>query len=345
MKNMHTLIAASLVCVTMGGGAWAQEPYVIKFSADSSSAGDVCQNIIPEWSNAVETASEGRIKVETFCDGTMSKMGDTVDRVASGVAQAGWDLAFAYGARFGVLNVIGLPGLYEDPELASGALWNYYNADTGGLKSTLESQGVKMIWLQAVPNVSFFFTDKLDDNTNLNGRKIAAGNPTRAFMVTEHGGVPIRLGVPDYYNGLSRGVVDATMTTVGAIASYKIDEITDYYLFGSFGGGYTIGVMSLDFYNGLPDDLKKVIDDASGYDFSRWTGKHIFDFETAYMRDEMLTKPGREQHFLTEEELKSWQPTFEAARNAWIEQTENGDVYADSIVGLLAAEAEKHAKN
>lgn len=342
MTSIAQLAALTVVTAILGTGSWAQETFTIKFSADSSSSGDVCQNIIPPWKEAIETSSDGRLKVEVFCDGVLGKMGDTVDRVSSGIAQAGWDLPFAYGARFGALNVIGLPGLYEDTELASGALWKFYESDPQGVKSALEAEGVKLIWTQAVPNSSLFMTEKLEDNLDLDGAKIAIGTQTRALMVDAHGGVPIRVGVPDYYNSLSRGVVDGTWTTTAAIASYHVDEITDYYLFGPFGGGYTFAFMNLDFYNSLPDDLKAVIDAASGYERSRATGRHIFDFEEAYMRDTMLAREGTEQHFLTEEEQAAWEPTFEAARNSWVEATEGGEALLSALSEILESEATMH---
>ena len=332
------ILAAGVIAIGCAGTALAQDTVVLTFAADSPTRGNVCTGYMDVWAARVEKESNGRLKIDMKCDGVLGKVGDSVDRVAAGVADIAWDLPFAYGARFAGLGVVGVPGLYDDPEIAAGALWNLYEKGESG---TEFGNGVKLLWVQAVPNTAYYLESKPDSVTSLAGQKIAMGSKQRAVMVQTMGGTPIQLAPPEYYQAMQKGAATGAQSTVGAIAAYKLQELLHYYIYGPFGGGFTFIVMNQAKYDALPDDLKKVIDDNSGYEMSRQSAVFLRDYEAKFMDEEMLTVPGNEQVFLTPEQTETWKPAFDAAAASWVEGVPDGQKVLEAFKAELAAETAK----
>ena len=334
MKLAKGVAVATLAFGLMSGAAIAQE-FTFRIAAASPSSGNVCNGLIDVWAEKVKEESGGRIDYELFCDGKLTKFGDAVDRVASGVADLAWEAPAAYGDRFAGINVVGLPGMYTDMEGASGALWNAY--ESGKLGKIDE---VKVIWFQAAANNTFWLKEKPASHKNVEGLKVGLGSKIRASVVDGGGGVPIFLKVPEYYQSVAKGTANGVMTTGGAVEAYSINEVTNYYMEGPFGAGTIFFVMNNDVYNSLPDDLKKVIDNNTGYEWSRWTSKYLFDIEEKAMA-RFLEREGTERYKLTAEEAAAWQPAFDAAIKNYIESNADGEQYVEAFKSALEADKVK----
>lgn len=330
MNNLKTLGLCSVLALgATASTAQADAEVTIRIAAGAASAGNVCKGYLDVWGEKIKAASDGRIDYELYCDGTLAKMGDAVNRVEQGVADMAWDVPAAYGGRFAGLNVIGVPGLYEDPEIAGAALWNTF--ESGALGPSSE---VKVMWIQSVNNNSYFMTKALDDYTDFDGAKIGMGSQMRAKVIETMGGVPIAIKVPEYYQAMSKGTVQGLMTTAGAIFDFGIEALLTEVYEGNFGGGLTFVVMNNDFYNDMPDDLRQIIDEHSGLDMTKWASAYLRDRE----HTEMAALPGVNIRPATPDELQAFEPAFAAARDVYLA--------SDSAnAGYLAAFEAELAKN
>nr|WP_172690443.1 TRAP transporter substrate-binding protein DctP [Agrobacterium deltaense]ASK48468.1 hypothetical protein [Agrobacterium deltaense] len=332
------ILSASILAAGLCTGALAEEPVTLRIAVDSPTRGNVCTGYVDVWAAKIEAESKGRIKTELVCDGLLGKVGDSINRVAAGVADVAWDLPLSYGARFAPLGVVGVPGLYDDPEIAAGALWNLYAS--GKIRLDVGS-GIKLLWVQGVPNTAYYLVKAPSSLTSLSGLKIAMGSKQRAMTISAMGGTPIQLTPPEYYQAISKGAADGVQSTTGAVGSYKLEELLHHYVYGPFGGGFTIMVMNQAKYDSLPADLKKVIDDNSGYTMSRWSAAFLRDWEDNYLKTNMLSKPGNKQVFLTPEQLKAWQPAFEAVAKSWAESVPDGANIIQAFKAEYLAETKK----
>lgn len=331
--SMSRLMAATTVMLGLWSTQGAAQEFIMRIGADSPTAGNVCTGYLDVWAEKIKAESGGRIGYEMHCDGMMGKVGESVNRVASGVLDVTWDLPAAYGDRFAGLSGIGVPGLYSDPEVGSGALWNAYASGVLG-----EEKEVRVIWLQVVENNTYFLKEKPADPASIAGIKIAMGSKVRAAVVEAAGGVPVALKSSEYYQAVSKGSVDGVMTTAGLIDAYSLQELTNYFMQGPFGGGMTFTVMSNSFYDSLPDDLKAVIDANTGYDTSRWAAAYLRDYEAAKL-EEWLKLPGKEAYRLNEAEVAAWAPAFAAGEAAWVATIPDGATKLAAIRAAIAAEA------
>lgn len=332
--NLFTKLGGTvaLMLATSASIATAEAEFTMRIAAGASSAGNVCNNYLDSWAKEVGEKSGGRIEFKLYCDGTLAKMGDAVNRVQAGVADVAWDVPAAYGARFAGLNVVGVPGLYTDPEPTSGALWKTYKTGVLG-----EISDVKVLWLQVVNNNSWFMRKPLESYIKLDNAKFGMGSLIRAREIETMGGVPVALKVPEYYQAMSKGLIDGIMTTAGAIFDFGIEELLEEVYHAPFGGGITFVVMNNDFYNSLPDDLKVVIDETTGYERSKWA--------SAYLREEEASKldslKGVSNRHATDEEIAALQPAFAAGRAAYLESAPENAGYLAAIEAALAVELGK----
>lgn len=335
--KFNILAAASVICAGMAAmPALAKDATTLRFSMPNPSAATICKDVAVAWGAKVEADSDGTLKIDVKCDSVLSKVGDTFDRVSSGVADIGWDLPSRYGKRFASFNAVGVPGLYSDPQKMAGALWNVYDAQKIGPDS--EMQNLKVLWFNVAPNGGLFMKGKLDSHTDLAGAKVAVGNSIRAAMIKEMGGVPLSLSVREYYQSISKGAAQGTMTSAGAVAALKIDEVTDYFVTGPFGGGLTFFVMNKDKYDTLSDVQKAAIDKNSGYDMSRMSTEIVTASGNAKIAKRVEAKGDTTVVALTDDEVAAWTPAFEKATKGWVDANPDAAPSLTALVDALKAE-------
>ncbi|MCB1419384.1 MAG: TRAP transporter substrate-binding protein DctP [Notoacmeibacter sp.] len=329
MNAIGKVCGATILAMMAGTAMATAAEFTMRMAAGASSTGNICNNYLDAWGEKIKEASGGRIDYTLTCDGKLAKMGDAVNRVQQGVADVAWDVPAFYGARFAGFNVIGVPGLYNDPEPASGALWKAF--ETGALGKV---DDVKVLWVQVVNNVSFFMSEPLADYTALNGTKIGMGSQIRARVLEGLGGVPVSLKVPEYYQAMQKGAVTGLMTTAGAIFDFGVNDLIKEVYDAPFGGGLTFVVMNNDFYNKLPDDLKKVIDDNTGYGASRWAAQYLRDEEASKIAGMKSIKVRK----ATDEELDKMKDGIMAGRTTYLEGAPENKGYLEALEKALAAE-------
>ena len=329
-KTIERAFCTAVIALLATGMGNAAE-FTMTIGTGAASNGNICDGYIDVWAEKIKQESGGRIDYELYCDGTLAKFGDGVARVAAGIADVTWDHPAAYGARFAGINTIGVPNLYSDSVVAAGALWNAYESGALG-----KDENIKIIAFQPPENNALWTSKPMADPAVPEGMKFGMGSQMRAIVLDNMGVVPVSLRVFEYYQGLSKGAVDGLMTTAGAIFDFKIEElITDVYL-GSFGGGTSFVVMSQEFYDGLPDDLKKVIDQNSGYQASRDAAAYLKKSER-----ELVAGTSIAVHELSDEQMANWVPALQAAREYFISQSEENKSYLETLEAAIAAEEAK----
>jgi TRAP-type transport system periplasmic protein len=329
-KATKYLFATSMLLAAATASAKAQD-YTMRIAVGASSKDFVCTDWFPAWGEKIKAESKGRINYQLFCDGTLGKMGDTVTRVEQGVGEVGWDIPLVYGQRFASFGLIGLPNLYDQPSAAAGAMWNTFQS--GGIPPI---KGLKLIAVQAFDNVSLWTTKEVPDISKLNGMKIGMGSKERSVMLQTMGGIPLALRVPEYYQSLAKGVADGVLTTDTTIFDFKMTELEKHNYRARFGGGVAIVVMNQQWYDALPDDLKKVIDQNSGLEASRTMSEGISKIARSALKT-AEDKKAVAVHKLTDAELKAWLPAFNAATKSWTDAQPDGEKYLEAFKKELAS--------
>jgi TRAP-type C4-dicarboxylate transport system substrate-binding protein len=147
------------------------------------------------------------------------------------------------------------------------------------------------------------------------------------LLLEQLGATPIGMPVPQFPEALSKGVVDGGVITWEMSPSLKLNELTDSHT--DVAGDqalynlYFIWAMNKDVYNGMPDDLRAIIDANSGMMASMWAGR-AHDTGDIVGRD-LMAADGNEIAELSEAETARIMELGDDVTAAWIvEMNEKG---------------------
>src|SRR5690606_35158063 len=190
-----------------------------------------------------------------------------------GVADIIWTVNGYTPGRFPRSEVFELPFMMTNAEATSRAYWDLFEKE---MKDT-EFADVHIIgtWVHG-PGV-IHSSKPVRTTADLAGLKVRA--PTRVItgMLEQLGATAVGMPVPAVPEALSKGVIDGCVIPWEVTPSLKVSELVRNHT--EFGGDHAIYTtafvlaMNKARYESLPDDLKKVIDDNSGQEFSAFAGR------------------------------------------------------------------------
>ncbi len=271
-------LTATLFGLTLASAATAQqaEPEVtLRFQHFVSPASANPTHFMQPWAEAIEEQSNGRIAVEIY---PFMQLGgaapDQYDLIRDGVVDGGWVIPGYQAGRFPEAEALELPFMTtKSAEEASRAAWTFTQdllmddfADVHIVAVHMHGRG--LIHLQAPP---------IEALSDFNGLRLRGPSRAATLLLERLGATPVGMPVPAFPEALSRGVVDGGVITWEQAPSLRLDELTeshtdvagDHSLYNL----YFLWAMNRDSYEGLPPDLRAVIDANSGLMASAWAGR------------------------------------------------------------------------
>ena len=298
---------------------------------------------IKPWADAVTAESNGRIKVEIFAAMALGgRPPQLYDQVKDGVADVVWTLPGYTAGRFPKSEVFELPFMAASATATAQATQEFYEKHLRD-----EFKDVHVLVMHAHAPGSFFTVSKpimaVDD---LKGLKIRA--PTRIIneALKALGATPVGMPVPELPQALSRGVVDGATIPFEVALPLKAHEMVKHVTeIPGARGFYTsvfIYAMNKAKYDGLPADLKKVIDANSGMALARKVGKVWDEVEIPGREAAMAAKV--QFHKMPAAEIAKMQAATQPVIDAWIKDMDgkgaNGKMLVDDARAMIA----KYAK-
>ncbi|MEL6952992.1 MAG: TRAP transporter substrate-binding protein [Pseudomonadota bacterium] len=227
------------------------------------------------WADAIEEQSGGRIAVELY---PFMQLGGSApnqyDLIRDGAIDGGWVIPGYQPGRFPEAEALELPFMSpKSAEQASIAAWEFTQehlmddfADVHVIAAHMHGPGLVHLNGPAI--------DELDD---FDGISLRGPSRPATLLLEELGATPVGMPVPAFPEALARGVVDGGVITWEMAPSLRLDELaqshTDVAGDRSMYNLYFIWAMNRDVYEGLPEDLRAVIDANSGLMASAWAGR------------------------------------------------------------------------
>jgi TRAP-type C4-dicarboxylate transport system substrate-binding protein len=336
-RKITGLIAAAAL-VAAAGTAMAQEVTlkVHHFLPPSSNAH---ANLIVPWCDKIAKESNHTLKCQIY---PAMQLGGTppqlFDQAKDGVADIVWTLPTYQAGRFTKSEVFELPFLTKNATTASPALWEYVQ------KNALdEFKGTKLIFMHMHDGAVFHF-GKVGPKTleELKGLKVRAPSRLGSKMIEALGMIPVQMPAPAVSEAISKGVVDGANIPWEVVTPFKLQEITKFHVevpagMAKPGNSIFIFAMNQAKYDSLPADLKKVIDNNSGLETSKWAGK-IFDGPEGPAR-KISQERGNTFITITPAEYARWKKATDLVDDAWMKEAAakgaNGKALYDEAVALL----------
>ncbi|MEI2388108.1 TRAP transporter substrate-binding protein [Breoghania sp. JC706] len=306
---------------------------------------DIPAKVLKPWADKIEAESGGRIKVQHFPAMQLGgKPPALYDQVKDGVVELTWTLSGYAPGRFAKSETFELPFMTaQSAEATSAAAWEFYEkhlrdeyADTHVLAVHVHGPGVLHMRGKAVT--------KLED---IKGKRLRGPSRIVNDLLARLGASPVGMPVTAAPEALSKGVIDGTVIPWEVTRPLRITELVDSHTeFAGPRGLYTaffVFAMNKDAYDGLPDDLKKVIDDNSGLELSRQFGR-VMDEGDAHGR-ELAVKRGNEIVTLDPEEVGRWKTASEPVVADWVKAMDgkgfDGQALIDDARSMIAKYADQ----
>jgi TRAP-type C4-dicarboxylate transport system substrate-binding protein len=265
-------LALGVAIASMPVTALAQE-VVLKLHQFLPAQANVPRLVLDVWADKVQKDSGGRIKIERFAAMQLGgKPPELYDQAKDGLADIIWTVNGYTPGRFPRSEVFELPFMMTNAEAVSRAYWDMF---VKHMKDT-EFAETKIIGTWVHGPGMFHTKNPVKTPDDLKGMKIRGGSRVINNLLEKVGAQPVGLPVTGVPEALSKGVIDGTTIPWEVTTALKVPELVKNHTEFSGKALYTITfvlAMNKAKYDSLPADLKKVIDENSGQEFSAFAGK------------------------------------------------------------------------
>jgi TRAP-type C4-dicarboxylate transport system substrate-binding protein len=337
-RTMMGVAAAALAVGMSATGAFAQE-VTLRLHQFLPPQANVPKQVLDVWADKVEADSGDRIKIERY---PSMQLGGTppelMDQAIDGVADIVWTVVGYTPGRYPSTEVFELPFMVNDARAASSAYWQMFEKH---MKDT-EFKDVHILgtW---VHGPGLLHTNKeVRTPADMQGLKIRGGSRLVNQLLETTGATPVGMPVPAIPEGLSKGVIDGTTIPWEVTTALKVPELVKNHTEFSGSALYTLTfvlAMNKDKYESLPDDLKKVVDDNSGLEFSIFAGGTQSDADGPARK--IAADLGNNIVTLSDEETQVWRDAAQPIYDSWVADMDSkgvdGQALIDEARGLMDA--------
>lgn len=250
-------LAAATLSTALTGAACARDVTQLRLS-HWVPAGHPMARYLDEWARKLETASDGRLRIDVFPGGQLGPVTDHYDLVRRGVVDIGWILHGATSDRFPLTGLIDIPftvdsalhgtRVLNDPELRERFL-------------DPEHRGLKVLYLFTHHPAQIHTAERaVRTPADLAGLRIRFPSATAKAFLDQLGADSVGLPPSSIAEALQRKVIDGVMIDYGgAGVTYRLGGLVRHVAeVNAYVTSFAI-VMNPRTWDGLPEDLQALI--------------------------------------------------------------------------------------
>lgn len=256
------LLVAAVIAVAAVPAFAAKAKYVLKVGyilPETQSDHIIMRDV---FKKDVETLSEGQIAVELYPNAQLGGDRELIESVQLGTVEMAIPATSAIAGFERRFQVFDLPFLFKSKEKAFEVL----DGDLGRkLNELLPPLG--MVNLGYAENGFRHVTNNrrpIHTPEDLKGLKLRTmENPLHMSFFKLLGANPTPMNFGELYTALQQGIVDAQENPVVLVYTSKFFEVQKYYSLTGHVFSATMLVTNKNFLDSLPDDLRKIVEDAA----------------------------------------------------------------------------------
>lgn len=297
--------------------------------------------VLEPWKKQVEAASGGRIAIEIFPAMQLGgKPPQLIDQARDGVVDIVWALPSYTPGRYPTAAVFELPFMVSTAAGTTMAVQEFYEkhmraefSDVHPLMFHVHARGV-------------IHTKKpVEKIADLAGLKVRAPSRSIGKALETMGATPVFMPVPALPEALSKGVVDGAVIPWEITIPLKVSELVDNHLVipGPRGLYTSVFVLAMNKakYEGMPADLRKVLDDNSGLHMAEWVGKVWDEIEAPGLAKAKTSGTVRE---LSPAQVEKMREITASVRGDWIAEMNAAGKDGAALLKDASALIDKYSK-
>lgn len=269
-----------------------------------------------DWAESVQTASDGRIRVDVFPAQTLGRAQAGYDNARTGIAEITWTVQGYTANRFPLSQIVELPGLFDTAEEGSCAFQKLY--DSGVLDAEYEETQVLFVHVHGPGHLHTRdrAVTRLDD---LRGLRIRQPTAVIGRMLSELGAEPVGMPAPQIYESTQRGVIDGFLLPWEAVEGFRVHEVADQHTEVGLYALAFVTTMNRAAYQRLPEDLRRVIDAHSGLDWALIAGR---GYDTGDVSGRALAESTGAINRIDPDDRANWEAAAERAAESYLADLE-----------------------
>lgn len=271
------------------------------------------QLIVP-WMNRVEELTEGRVAFEYFPAESLARLRDLLDAARNRIADITYAPPLQISERLPLSGVVALPGVSGNAAQKSAA----YQQLVDDILAAEEFAREDVVPLMAVTVAGYEFNmigPRLETAESLTGKRMRSSGGLQENTVSALGGLPINISAPEVYAALQRSTVDGTITPLASVQPWGFHEVLKSITTNADLGTFPITyVINADVWNGLPEDVKAAMRQAS-LELNATFGAYV-DEQTAVAERE-LRELGIDLYELPDDILEEFRKRTVAVGEDW----------------------------
>lgn len=307
--NRKIFLSACLVAMFVLGvssSGYGQSSKVIKLKYSTYFAVTHSNSVLAaEFCKEIEKRTKGRVEMMFYAGGTLTTATKIFQGVISGISDVGMSNISYNRGRFPVIELLDLPLGFP-----SGYVNTHVVNDFNEKFKPKELDKVHVLYLHACgPNALYTLKKPVRTLEDMRGLKVASRGRI-ADIVKGLGGTPVGTDIADYYEGMTRGVIDGAFNPMNTLKDWKLGEIVKYATAPwKVGSMYTFYVvMNKEKWNSLPADIKQVFNEVS----AEWTEKTALSWNQIEINGaNFLKKHGGQIIALSDQETVKWQKALQ----------------------------------
>ena len=299
--------------------------------------------ILDVWADKVEADSDGRIKVERYPSMQLGgKPPELIDQAVDGVADIVWAVNGFTPGRFPRTEVFELPFMISDSRAASAAYWQMFERHM----ADADFADVKVLGTRVHGPGMLHTSEPVTQPSDLQGMKIRGGSRMVNQLLELVGATPVGLPVTAIPESLSKGVIDGTTIPWEVTTALKVPELVQNHTEFEGPAIYNLTfvlAMNKAKYDSLPDDLKAVIDDNSGLEFSIFAGGTQADADGPAR--ETALDMGNNIITISAEDAKAWEDLASPVYETWVADMNSKGIDGQALIDETRALMQAYQSN
>ncbi len=329
-KGFLNLVGAAALAFGFGGTAAQAQEVTLTLHQFLPAQANVPKLVLDVWADNVEEASGGRIKIDRYPSMQLGgRPPELMDQAIDGIADIVWTVVGYTPGRFPSTEVFELPFMMTNARAASRAYWEMFekHMKDGEFKDV----HILGTWVHG-PGL-IHANKQVTTPADMEGLKIRGGSRLVNQLLEKVGATPVGMPVPAVPEGLSKGVIDGTTIPWEVTAALKVPELVGNHTEFEGNALYSLTfvlAMNKDRYESLPDDLKKVIDDNSGVEFSVFAGGTQADADGP--AKQLAVDRGNNVVVVSGDDLEAWKTAAQPIYAEWVADMDSKGIDGQALI-------------
>lgn len=291
---------------------------------------------ISEWVESVNTASDGRIKINIFPAAQLGNAADHYDMTRDGIADIGYVNPGYQAGRFPIYSVIEIPFHVREVDNGSGALHEWY-----AKYAEIEMPEVKFCLMNPHDPGTIHSAKEIKVPEDIKGKNIRAAHATMARFVSLLGGSSVQVPANEAREAISRGMADAITFPWNSVYIFGIDPVVTYHLDFPFYISNQLLLINRGVYDGMSEENRKVIDDHCTVEWSQKFSAGWAENERSG-REKMIDSGTHTLYAPTDAEIALWREAAVPLVDQWKDDVRKAGQDPDPIYNEYRAILEKY---